>query len=102
LNHKLEIKGEILYGSEKSKLEKITINTNPYQLLAGKFLLSLFCKDLHLTAFTRFGQRNFLSSFAWNASSGTPAEERGRSSCLQRENIDSPLEARLLTWGGGK
>jgi len=84
--------------------DKESTNTKAYQVLAGKFLPSLFGKDLFPITFTSFRQRKSLNSFAWNDSGRTPSQEIGKSLCLQRENIDSSLEqeACLFNWGGGK
>jgi len=82
--------------------DKESTNTKAYQVLAGKFLPSLFRKTPPLTTFTSFRQRKFLTSFAWNDSGRTPSQEKGKAAYLQRENIDSPSEARFFVWGGGK
>ena len=82
--------------------DKESTNTKAYQVLAGKFLPSLFRKTPPVITFTSFRQRKFLTSLAWNDSGRTPSQEKEKSASLQRENIDSPLEARFFVRGGGE
>src|SRR5262245_11986887 len=82
--------------------DKESTNTKAYQVLTGKFLSSLFRKTPPLITFRSFPQRKFLTSFAWDDSGRTPSEENEKAAYLQRENIDSPLEARFFVSGGGQ
>src|SRR5262249_37392590 len=69
-----------------------------YQGLARKFLPLLLC---NIPSLTRVSQIVFLISVTCKAQP-TLSQEIGKSSYLQRENIDSPAEARFFVWGGGK